>query len=107
MRVQITTRKCEVPQDAQDRTTSLIEKLQKFEPSLQSAELVFEEERGVKQIGGILKISRSEPVVATGTGAEFTSAADDLADKLGKILRRRRSQIRDRARVGLADRTED
>jgi ribosome-associated translation inhibitor RaiA len=107
LRVQITTRKCEVPQDAQDRTTSLIEKLQKFEPSLQSAELVFEEERGVKEVGGILKISRAEPVVATGHGADFNSAADDLADKLSKILRRRRAQVRDRARVGHGERAED
>ena len=107
MRVQITTRKCDVAQDARDRATTLIQKLEKFEPAIQSAELVFEEERHSRKVEGILSIARSEPVIATGQGDEFTTAADDLSNKLSKILRRRRSQIRDRARAGAGEPSEE
>lgn len=107
MRVQITARKCDVPSAAQDRATSLIEKLEKYESDILSAELVFEEGRRSKEIEGILSIARSEPVVATGSGDDFMSAADDLSNKLSKILRRRRSLIRDRARAGAGDAQED
>ena len=103
MRVQITARKCDVTSDARDRATTLINKLQKFDPDLLSAELVFEEEGHLKEVEGILSIARAEPVVATGVGDDFLSAADDLADKLSKILRRRRSQIRDRARAAAGE----
>ncbi|HSG48081.1 MAG TPA: HPF/RaiA family ribosome-associated protein [Longimicrobiales bacterium] len=103
MRVQITARKCDVPSAAQDRATSLIQKLQKYDSDILSAELVFEEGRRSREIEGILSIARSEPVVATGSGDDFMSAADDLSDKLAKILRRRRSMIRDRARTGAGE----
>jgi ribosome-associated translation inhibitor RaiA len=75
-----------------------MERLEKFEPNLQSAELVFEEERMACGVEGILSIARAEAVVARGEGRDFTAASDDLSDKLAKILRRRRSQRRDRAR---------
>lgn len=107
MRVQITARNCDVTPDARSRATSLIEKLQKFEPDILSADLVFEEDRRSRQVEAILSVARSEPVVAKGSGDDFMSAADDLADKLGKILRRRRSQIRDRARAGAGEPGED
>ena len=107
MRVQITTRVDDVSQDARDRATELIEKLQKFDPALQSADLVFSEEGRKRVVEGVLSIARSEPVVATGAGDDFLSAADDLAGKLSKILRRRRSQILDRrARSGAGDEPE-
>ena len=103
MRVQITARQCEVPSDARDRATTLIAKLQKFDSDLLSAEVVFQEEGHRKAVEGILSIARSEPVVATGSGTDFLSASDDLAEKLSKILRRRRSQIRDRARAAAGE----
>jgi ribosomal subunit interface protein len=107
LRVQITTRNCEVSQDARDRAASLIQKLEKFEPGVLSADLVFREDRHQKEVDGRLSVARSEPVVASGSGDDFNSAADDLADKLSKILRRRRSQIRDRARAGAGEPAED
>lgn len=106
MRVQITTRNCDVTSEAQSRATSLIQKLEKFEPDILSADLIFEEDRRSKAVEGILSVARAEPVVATGSGDDFFSAADDLADKLAKILRRRRSQIRDRARAGAGEQKE-
>lgn len=107
MRVQITARKCDVPSTAQDRAIHLIQKLEKYDSDILSAELVFEEGRRSKEIEGILSIARSEPVVATGSGDDFMAAADDLSGKLAKILRRRRSLIRDRARAGAGEVRED
>ncbi|MDT8340414.1 MAG: HPF/RaiA family ribosome-associated protein [Longimicrobiales bacterium] len=98
--MQITVRKCEVSPKAQERATTLIQKLDKYDPDILSVELVFEENRHTRSVEGILSIARAEPVVATGSGDDFLAAADDLAEKLAKILRRRRSMVRDRARAG-------
>lgn len=103
MRVQITARRCDVPQDARDRATSLMERLRKFDDRLQAVELVFEVEKLVHRVEGILSIAGDDTVVATGEGRDFAAAADDLSDKLGKILRRRRSQLRDRARASAGE----
>ncbi|MEJ2540994.1 MAG: HPF/RaiA family ribosome-associated protein [Gemmatimonadota bacterium] len=105
--MQITARHCDVPDETRLRATSLMERLVKFEPNLQSAELVFEEERMGYGVEGILSIARAEPVVARGEGRDFTAAADELSDKLAKILRRRRSQRRDRARSSTVEVLED
>lgn len=98
MRVQITARQVQVPAPVQARATELIEKLSKFDPNLLSADLTFRQEGVSSEIDGILSIARSDRVVATGSGSDFLSAADDLSDKLAKILRRKRSAARDRAR---------
>lgn len=107
MRVQITARQCDVSDETRVRATNLMERLEKFEPDLQSVELVFEEERMACGVEGILSIARAEPVVARGEGRDFTAASDDLSDKLAKILRRRRSQRRDRARSSTVEAVED
>jgi len=107
VRVQITARHCDVSDETRIRATSQMERLEKFEPNLQSAELVFEEERMTSSVEGILSIARAEPVVARGGGRDFTAASDDLSDKLAKILRRRRSQRRDVARSSTVEPVED
>ncbi len=107
MRVQITARHCDVPDETRLRATSLMERLEKFEPNLKSADLVFEEGRLGCEVEGILAIDRAEPVVARGDGRDFTAASDDLSDKLARILRRRRSQRRDRARSSTVEAVEE
>ena len=107
MRVQITTRANDVSQDERDRATELVQKLEKFDPNVLSADLVFAEEGMKKEIEARLSIARAEPVHATGTGGDYKTAADDLASKLSKILRRRRSQVRDRrARAAAGEESE-
>lgn len=98
MRVQITARNCDVPTETRERATDQIEKLTKYDPDLLSADLTFREEGVEKEVDAVLSIARADRVVATGSGEDFVMASDDLARKLGKILRRRRGQIRDRAR---------
>lgn len=96
MRVQVATRKCDVPRDVRDRAVDLVEKMDRFDPRISSAELVFQEEKLVRRVEGIVKVDGSDPVVVTGEGADFASATDAMADKLAKVLRRRRSQLKDR-----------
>ena len=108
VRVQISTRTDDVTQEARDRATELMEKLQKFEPALLSADLVFSEEGRSQQVEAVLSIARSDRVHASGSGNGYTAAADDLFNKLSKILRRRHSQAKDRrVRTGAGEEQED
>lgn len=92
MRVQIAARHCEVPSTVRDRTEEQLEKLSRYEPRLSGAEVVFEVEKHLKKVDGILKVDRGEPAIARGEGTEFREAVDQMVDRLSKILRRRRDQ---------------
>lgn len=95
MRVQITARHCDVPEPVRDRTETQVRKLTRYDPRVSSAEIVFEVEKHVKKVEGILSVDRDEPVVAHGEGDDFRPAVDQMVDRLGRILRRRRSQRTD------------
>jgi ribosomal subunit interface protein len=95
MRVAITMRHCDVADTVRERAQELVEKLDKYDPRVSAAELVFEEERHERKVEAVLSVDRDEPVVASGLGDDFTAAVDQLVDRLAKILRRRRSQVRD------------
>lgn len=92
MRIRLSARRCEVPADVQERATQLVSKLVKYDPRLSSAEVVFEIEKHVHRVDGVLSVDRDEPVVARGEGADFREAVDLLVDRLAKVLRRRRTQ---------------
>jgi ribosomal subunit interface protein len=100
MRVQIAARHCEIPDAVRDRTEEQLGKLSKFESRLSGAEVVFEMEKHVKRVEAVLKVDREEPPVASGEGIEFREAVDQMVDRLSRMLRRRRSQKRDRHREG-------
>lgn len=92
MRVQIACRHCEVSERLKERAEARVRKLERYEPRVQSAEIVFSEERHVRKVEGILSIAGAEPVVAQGEGGEFREAIDQMTDRLGKILRRAHAQ---------------
>lgn len=100
MRVQITARHCEVPDAVRSRTEEQLGKLSKYDPRLSGAEVVFEVEKHLKKVDAILKVEREEPIVAGGEGAEFREAVDQMADRLSRMLRRRRKLRKDRQRTG-------
>ena len=102
MRVQIATRRCEVPTSIRDRTEEQLGKLSRYEPRLSGAEVVFEVEKHFKKVDAILKVDREEPVLASGEGMEFREAVDQMVDRLSRILRRRRKQMKDRNRPNVA-----
>jgi len=95
MRVQIAARHCEIPDKIRGRTEEQIGRLNRYEPRLSAAEIVFDTMKHTKRVEAVLSIDRDEPVVASGEGTEFKAALDQMVDRLSRILRRRRSQVRD------------
>jgi ribosomal subunit interface protein len=95
MRIQTVARHCEVPPPVRDRATEQVERLGRFDPKLQSAEIIFEEEKHRKSVEGIVTREGAPPAVAQGEDSDFRAALDKMLDKLQKILRRDRSQARD------------
>ena len=57
--------------------------------------MVFEVEKHRRMVDAVLKVDREEPVLASGEGAEFKEAVDQMVDRLSRILRRRRKQKTD------------
>jgi ribosomal subunit interface protein len=92
MRVQIVARQCEVPPVVRDRTQEQIPRLARFDQRLSSGEVIFEEQRHLKKVEGVLSVDGQEPVVARGEGTEFRPALDQMLERLQRILRRRRDQ---------------
>jgi ribosomal subunit interface protein len=103
MRVKIAARHCEVPETIRNRTEQQLGKLSKYEPRLSGAEVTFEVEKHRKKVDAILKVDREEPVLAGGEGAEFREAVDQMIDRLSRMLRRRRKQLKDYHKPGGTD----
>ncbi len=95
MRVQTVARHCDVPEVDLARANDRFQRLVRFDPKLASAEVVFAEEKHRKRVEGILSLDGEEPAVARAEEATFRAAVDTVADRLEKILRRRRSHLRD------------
>lgn len=90
----MTVRRTEVSDEVKDRTEALFHKLTKFDNRLSKAEVVFAEEGHSTTVEGVLTIDRDDQVFAKAEASDAQSAVDQLVDKLAKILRRRRSQLR-------------
>ena len=95
MRVQISARHCELPDSVRKRTQEQIERLERYDPAVSAAEVVYEEVKHLRKVEVILSIDRADPVIATGEGNEFRSALDQVVNRLRRILRRRRGQLKD------------
>ena len=96
MRVQIATRGSSVPEDVQARAVDQIQKLERFDSEVLSADLVFEEVRHLRKVEAIVSIANSEPMVVTGEKEEWLSAVDELVERLGRMLRRHRERRTER-----------
>jgi ribosomal subunit interface protein len=92
MRIQIAARHCEVPEPVRARADEQLQRLTRYEPRLSAAEVVFEEEKHLKKVEGILSVDRDKPVVGSGEGESFRAALDQMLDRLSRMLRKRRSQ---------------
>lgn len=103
MRVQVVTRHCEVPLPVRARAEERAGRLVKYDSRLTAAELIFEEERHVKRVDGILALDGRDPIVARGEGDEFVQALDRALERLARILRRGRAQMRDHQAPKLSD----
>ena len=92
MTIQITTRRCHVPQKVLDRTEEQVERLKKYDAHIAGADVVFEEEKLSRTIEIVLRFERGEPLVAKGDGPDFRSALDKAIDRLGRMVRKQRDR---------------
>lgn len=104
MRIQITTRHCEVPEDVRERARAQVEALGKFDPRATSADVVFTEERVTRKVEVILTVDGAPPVVGHGEGSEFGAAVEQVVDRVGRMLRKRRERDRDHQAPPLSER---
>jgi len=95
MRIQIVARHCRIPDSVRLRAEEQVRKLARFDGSLSSAEVIFEEEKHRKRVEGILSVDGEEPAVAHAEGDDFRGSLDRTVDRLEKILRRRKDQRSD------------
>ena len=105
MRVQISSRHTDVPEDIRARAEEQVAKLTRYDPNLRAADIVFEEKKRTKSVDAILHINGSEPKVAKGEGDNFSAALDQLVERLGRMLRRSRAQRRDHQGPKLSETT--
>ncbi|MEX2529573.1 MAG: HPF/RaiA family ribosome-associated protein [Gemmatimonadota bacterium] len=89
MQVQITARHCEVSPPVRERARLLIEKLHRLEERISFAEVVFGQERHIRNVEVILRVLGEEPVVAHAEAGDHGGAVDQVGERLRKILRRR------------------
>lgn len=103
MRIQVSARRCRVPDPVRDRSRSGVEALARYESRLSSARVVFQEEGHRKSVEILLTVDGAEPVVASGQGRDFKRALDRTLDRLGRILRRRHAQRLDHQAMPLSE----
>ena len=95
MRVQIAARHCDVPEAVKIRAEEQAARLNRYDPRLTAADIVFEVEKHTKKVEGIFSLNRHDPVIVHGEGAEFRPALDQMLDRAARKLRRQREQHTD------------
>ena len=104
MRIQITTRHCDVPEDVLDRAREQVESLGKFDPRATWAEVVFEEEKQNRKVEIIVHSDGAALVVGAGDATEFRGALDKAVDRVGRQLREQRKRSREHKAPPLQER---
>lgn len=95
MRVTIAARRCDLPDAVRERTEKLIGRLKRYDPRISAADVVYEEEKRTRRVEVILSVDGAPPVVARAEGEEFRTALDKVTDRIGRVIRRNRSQVTD------------
>lgn len=95
MRIQIVARHCSPSELTRERAVAQFDRLTRYHPRLTAAEVIFREGRREMEVEGVLSIDGHDPVVARGVGESFDIAADQVIDRLGRILRKLRAKDRD------------
>ena len=95
MEVRITSRHTTLSESLRAGTEELLSKLKKYDARVSVVEVVFHEEKNSKKIEGILHVDRSDPIVATGKGDDFSEALSQVNDRLVRQLRKLHEQTKD------------
>jgi len=86
MRVTITQRHCEIPDELRERARDLVARLVKVARRPQTAQVIFSEDHGAAAVELRLHAGRGPLVVATSEGADHRSALDRAAARLRRQL---------------------
>lgn len=95
MQVSITTRHCTVSERTRTEAEQRLQKLQRYEPRLDTAIVEFDDDHGTKQVETRVFVAGSHSMIAHGTGDTFRHALDRSIDRLERQLRRRRERVRE------------
>ena len=95
MEVRITSRHTTLPESLRARTEEFLSKLKKYDDRVSVVEVIFDEEKNSKKIEGILHIDRSDTIVATGEGEDFSEALSQVNVRLARQLRKLSDQTKD------------
>ena len=95
MNVSITTRHCTVSERTRSEATERLQRLQRYEPKVATAEVEFDDDHCTKQVETRIFVAGSHSIVAHGSGDTFRTALDRSIDRLTRQLKRRRERVRD------------
>ncbi len=86
MRLTITQRHCEIPDDLRARARELVARLVKVTRRPETAQVIFSEDHGAAAVELRLHAGRGRLLVATSEGADHRSALDRAAARLRRQL---------------------
>ena len=107
MKVQITTRHCDVSDDLREHTQAQIDKLSRYDPRVGSADVTYTEEKHTRKVDVVVHIDGAEAVVAQAEDRDFRTALDQAIDRLVRMLKRERQRHRDHSAPPLSKHTRE
>jgi ribosomal subunit interface protein len=103
MQVNISTRHGNVPEQVKLEAEERIQRLQRYEPRVDNADVEFDTDHGDKKVETRVFLAGSHSIVAHGCGETFRTALDQSLERLTRQLKRRRERIRDHKSVKLSE----
>lgn len=103
MQVNISARHGNVPQQIKLEAKERVERLQRYEPRVDHADVEFDTDHGDRKVETRVFLPGSHSIVAHGTGDDFRTALDRSIERLTRQLKRRRERVRDHKSVKLSE----
>lgn len=102
MLINISARHCTVADSVRRRAEDRLRKLIRFEPRIDSSELVFEQDHGLYAVEARTFVAGRSTIVAHATGTDPRAALDQAVSRVARQLRRQRERSRDHSAVRVA-----
>ncbi|HEV8401267.1 MAG TPA: HPF/RaiA family ribosome-associated protein [Gemmatimonadales bacterium] len=94
MRITITARHCEIPDELRARARTLVERLAKIAARPHDAQVIFADDHGVAAVELRLHTARSKVYVAKAQADDHRSALDSAAQRVRRQLDKRSVPVR-------------
>jgi len=94
MRITITARHCEIPDELRARARTLVERLAKIAARPHDAQVIFADDHGVAAVELRLHTARSKVYVARAQADDHRSALDSAAQRVRRQLDKRSVPVR-------------